>query len=36
MMGIDRFDTLALGPEIQKYRTIGQSTRGRAWPDQQR
>jgi hypothetical protein len=33
-MGIDRFDTLALGPEITSYRTIGQSTRGRAWPAQ--
>ncbi|USW55513.1 Putative calcium/proton exchanger, sodium/calcium exchanger membrane region [Septoria linicola] len=32
MMGIDRFDTLALGVQPQKFHTIGQSSSGMAFP----
>ncbi|KAK4495744.1 hypothetical protein PRZ48_013012 [Zasmidium cellare] len=32
MMGINRFDTLALGDEIQSFRTIGHGKSGRAFP----
>ncbi|KAM3421415.1 hypothetical protein BST61_g1809 [Cercospora zeina] len=32
MMGIDRFDTLALGIQPQKFHTIGQSSSGMAFP----
>ncbi|PIA97627.1 Low affinity vacuolar monovalent cation/H(+) antiporter [Cercospora beticola] len=32
MMGIDRFDTLALGIQPQKFHTIGQSGSGMAFP----
>lgn len=31
-MGVDRFDTLALGVQPQKFHTIGQSTSGAAFP----
>lgn len=31
-MGVDRFDTLALGVQPQKFHTIGQSTTGAAFP----
>lgn len=29
-MGVNRFDTLALG-QVETFRTIGQSTHGQAW-----
>lgn len=31
-MGIDRFDTLALGGGSDKFYTVGRSTRGGAYP----